>query len=86
MAEPVVRAEALVKEFPVASGALRGPKKVLHALNGVSLSVEEGESQDFVILTEILISQTNVQNVVQQTQNLLANMTLVKLHGIHMIA
>ena len=43
MAEPVVRAEALVKEFPVASGALRGPKKVLHALNGVSLSVEEGE-------------------------------------------
>ena len=43
MAEPVIRAEALVKEFPVASGALRGPKKVLHAVNGVSLSVNEGE-------------------------------------------
>ena len=43
MAEPVIRAEALVKEFPVANHRLGGAKKVLHAVSGVSLSVDQGE-------------------------------------------
>ena len=43
MAEPVIQAEHLVKEFPVASGKLGAPKKVLHALSGVSLAVDQGE-------------------------------------------
>ena len=42
MAEPVIRAEGLVKEFPVAAKKTGEAKKVLHAVGGVSLSVPEG--------------------------------------------
>ncbi|MBQ9851760.1 MAG: ATP-binding cassette domain-containing protein [Ruminiclostridium sp.] len=42
MSEPVIRAEHLVKEFPIASKKLGEPKKVLHAVSDVSLSVPKG--------------------------------------------
>ena len=42
MSEPVIRAEHLVKEFPIASKKLGEPKKVLHAVSDVSISVPKG--------------------------------------------
>ena len=42
MSEPVIRTEGLVKEFPVASKTLGEPRKVLHAVTNVSLSVPKG--------------------------------------------
>ena len=42
MSEPVIRAEHLVKEFPIASKKLGEPKKVLHAVSDVSISVLKG--------------------------------------------
>ena len=42
MSEPVIRAEHLVKEFPIASKKLGEPKKVLHAVSDGSLSVPKG--------------------------------------------
>ncbi|MBR5533990.1 MAG: ATP-binding cassette domain-containing protein [Ruminiclostridium sp.] len=42
MSEPVIRAEHLVKEFPIASKKLGEPKKVLHAVSDVSLSIPKG--------------------------------------------
>ena len=42
MSEPVIRTEGLVKQFPVASKTLGEPRKVLHAVTNVSLSVPKG--------------------------------------------
>ena len=42
MSEHVIRAEHLVKEFPIASKKLGEPKKVLHAVSDVSISVPKG--------------------------------------------
>ena len=42
MSEPVIRAEHLVKEFPIASKKFGEPKKVLHAVSDVSISVPKG--------------------------------------------
>ena len=43
MAEPVIQAQDVVKHFPVASGQLGKAPKILHAVNGVSLTVKKGE-------------------------------------------
>src|SRR5206468_1579616 len=44
-AVPLVVSDHLVKHFPVQSGKLRrGPKDVVHAVDGVSLEVEKGET------------------------------------------
>ena len=42
MNTPVIQTEKLVKEFPIASKALREKKKLLHAVNDVSISVPKG--------------------------------------------
>ena len=43
MAEPIVQAKGVVKHFPVSSNLLGKPTKVLHAVNGVSITVEKGQ-------------------------------------------
>jgi len=42
MNTPVIQTNALVKEFPIASKAVGEKKKVLHAVNGVSIEVPRG--------------------------------------------
>jgi len=47
--EPLLRAQGVVKEFPVRSGALgRGSGQVVHAVDGVSLDVASGETLGIV--------------------------------------
>jgi peptide/nickel transport system ATP-binding protein len=40
---PLVSAQRLVKEFPVKGGLLVGKRRVVHAVDDVSLEIEEGE-------------------------------------------
>jgi len=43
MSEPLIKAEGLVKHFPVRGGVLNRVVQHVHAVNGVSLSVKRGE-------------------------------------------
>jgi peptide/nickel transport system ATP-binding protein len=44
MSEPLLHASALVREFPVHSGAAGGKQRLVHAVSGIDLAVAEGET------------------------------------------
>lgn len=48
MQEPLVKIENLVKHFPIKGGFFSRPKAWVHAVNGVSLSIERGETLGLV--------------------------------------
>jgi peptide/nickel transport system ATP-binding protein len=46
--EPLLQVDALVKNFPVRSGAAGGTQRLVHAVSGVGLTVAEGETLGLV--------------------------------------